>query len=49
MGDSNDIAHLDRASVELRVKKTKTRKAKRKEGGRLDKIAQLLLENQTGM
>ncbi|KAF4919264.1 Sphingosine N-acyltransferase-like protein FUM18 [Colletotrichum viniferum] len=49
MGDSNDIAHLDRASVELRVKKTKTRKAKRKDGGRLDKIAQWLLENQTGL
>ncbi|KAF4828725.1 Sphingosine N-acyltransferase-like protein FUM18 [Colletotrichum tropicale] len=49
MGDSNDVAHLDRASVELRVKKTKTRKAKRKDGGRLDKIAQWLLENQTGL
>ncbi|KAJ0338666.1 hypothetical protein COL922a_005375 [Colletotrichum nupharicola] len=49
MGDSNDVAHLDRASAELRVKKTKARKAKRKDGGRLDKIAQWLLENQTGL
>ncbi|KAI8231802.1 Sphingosine N-acyltransferase-like protein [Colletotrichum sp. SAR 10_86] len=49
MGDSNDVAHLDRASVELRFKKTKIRKPKRKDGGRLDEMAQWLLEHQTGL
>ncbi|KAK4180642.1 sphingosine N-acyltransferase [Triangularia setosa] len=50
MGDSNaDVAHLERASVELRANKTKSRKAKKKEGGRLDKVAQWLFENQTGL
>ncbi|KAI8158286.1 Sphingosine N-acyltransferase-like protein [Colletotrichum sp. SAR 10_70] len=48
MADSNDVAHLDRASVELRFKKTKIRKLKRK-GGRLDGMAQWLLEHQTGL
>ncbi|KAI8254169.1 Sphingosine N-acyltransferase-like protein FUM18 [Colletotrichum sp. SAR11_239] len=49
MGDSNDVAHLDRASVELRFKKTKIGKPKRKDGGRLDEMAQWLLEHQAGL